>query len=81
MSTEAALASTAGGRGLTVLLVDCWLFRTRIRHQNNKFVNFLTAGIRIGHNRTDHKLETSEVCVRHAVVQDFDGCPVFHMLS
>ena len=32
------------------------LFETRIRHQNNKFVNLLTAGIRIGHNRTGHKV-------------------------
>ena len=43
------------------------LFETRIRHQNNKFVNFLTAGIRIGHNRTDHKLETSEVLFENSV--------------
>ncbi len=43
------------------------LFETRIRHQNNKFVNFLTAGIRIGHNRTGHKLETSEVLYENCV--------------
>ena len=43
------------------------LFETRIRHQNNKFVNFLTAGIRIGMNRTGHKLETSEVLYENSV--------------
>lgn len=43
------------------------LFETRIRHQNNKFVNFLKAGIRIGMNRTDHKLETSEVLYENSV--------------
>jgi hypothetical protein len=43
------------------------LFETRIRHQNNKFVNFLTAGIRIGHNRTNSKLETSEVLYENSI--------------
>jgi hypothetical protein len=43
------------------------LFETRIRHQNNKFVNFLTAGIRIGHNRTGGKLETSEVLFENSI--------------
>ena len=42
-------------------------FETRIRHQNNKFVNLLTAGIRIGHNRTNHKLETSEVLFENSI--------------
>eukprot|EP01051_Picozoa_sp_SAG22_P003461 SAG22_NODE_169_length_16721_cov_6.494104_3_plen_82_part_00 len=37
------------------------------RHQNNKFVNFLTAGIRIGHNRTGGKLETSEVLFENSI--------------
>jgi hypothetical protein len=43
------------------------LFETRIRHQNSKFINFLSAGIRIGLNRTDHKLETSEVLYENLV--------------
>eukprot|EP01052_Picozoa_sp_SAG31_P043097 SAG31_NODE_7073_length_1796_cov_1.256924_1_plen_478_part_00 len=45
------------------------LFETRIRHQNNKFVNFLRAGIRIGYNRTDGvgKLETSEVLYENSI--------------
>lgn len=43
------------------------LFETRIRHQNNKYINLLTAGIRIGHNRTGHKLETSEVLYENSV--------------
>eukprot|EP00040_Diaphanoeca_grandis_P030531 m.180555 g.180555 ORF g.180555 m.180555 type:complete len:813 (+) comp32026_c0_seq1:65-2503(+) len=43
------------------------LFETRIRHQNNKFVNFQIAGIRIGYNRTNGKLETSEVLYENSV--------------
>jgi hypothetical protein len=43
------------------------LFETRIRHQNNKFVSFRTAGIRIGFNTTAHKLETSEVLYENSV--------------
>ena len=43
------------------------LFETRIRHKNSKWVNFLTAGIRIGYNTTGHKLETSEVLYENLV--------------
>eukprot|EP00040_Diaphanoeca_grandis_P030532 m.180568 g.180568 ORF g.180568 m.180568 type:complete len:835 (+) comp32026_c0_seq2:65-2569(+) len=43
------------------------LFETRIRHQNNKFVNFQIAGIRIGYNRTGGKKETSEVLYENNV--------------
>ena len=43
------------------------LFETRIRHQNNKFINFEVAGIRIGANTTDRKLETSEVLYENCI--------------
>ena len=43
------------------------LFETRIRHSNSKFINFLQAGIRIGANRTNGKLETSEVLYQNLV--------------
>ena len=51
------------------------LFETRIRHQNNKFVNLLTAGIRIGHNRTGHKLETSEVLYENSIFANIGNQP------
>eukprot|EP00035_Acanthoeca_spectabilis_P019113 m.412918 g.412918 ORF g.412918 m.412918 type:complete len:245 (+) comp16822_c1_seq13:829-1563(+) len=43
------------------------LFETRIRHQNSKFMNFGVAGIRIGFNTTDGKLETSEVLYENLI--------------
>eukprot|EP00729_Bicosta_minor_P016810 gene16810-34996_t len=46
------------------------LFETRIRHQNNKLINFGTAGIRIGnipHTSTNGKLETSEVLFENCI--------------
>ena len=43
------------------------LFETRIRHQNSKWINFGTAGIRIGFNTTGGKLETSEVLYENLV--------------
>jgi hypothetical protein len=43
------------------------LFEARIRHQNNTYVNFLRARIRIGNNRTAGTLETSAVLHENCV--------------
>ena len=48
------------------------LYETRIRHQNNKFTNFLTAGLRVGFNKTGGgKLESSEMLFENCI---FDQC-------
>lgn len=48
------------------------LYETRIRHQVNKFTNFLTAGVRVGFNKTGAgKLESSEMLFETCI---FDRC-------
>eukprot|EP01051_Picozoa_sp_SAG22_P012943 SAG22_NODE_1396_length_4509_cov_15.427211_5_plen_266_part_01 len=48
------------------------LYETRIRHQANKFTNFLTAGLRVGYNKTGPgKLESSEMLFENCI---FDQC-------
>jgi hypothetical protein len=48
------------------------LYETRIRHQVNKFTNFLTAGLRVGYNKTGGgKLESSEMLFENCI---FDKC-------
>ena len=43
------------------------LYETQIRHQDEAFVNFTEAGIRIGH---DQKIPTAEVMYRHCLFQN-----------
>ena len=44
------------------------LYETRIRHQVNKFTNFLTAGVRVGYNKTGAgKLESSEMLFENCI--------------
>lgn len=45
-------------------LIHTW---SHLRFRNNKFVSFLQAGIRIGFNRTNGKLETSEVLYENSI--------------